>query len=64
MYSCRGIRSAASLTLLLIPGTPNTAFSTTATLAGMENIGVYLVITISACVDIVCKQVTGIAKDI
>ena len=55
MYSCRGICSAAFFTFLLIPSTPGAAFSTTATPAGIENIRVYLVITISIRVNIVCK---------
>ena len=64
MHSCRGIYSAALFTLLLIPSTPGTAFSTTTTPAGMENVGVYSAITISVRVNIVYKQVTKITKDV
>ena len=64
MYSYRGTCSAAPPTLLLIPGTPGTASSTTTTPISMENIRVYSAIAISIHVDIVHKQVTKIAKDI
>ena len=63
--SCRGTYSTAtSFTLLLIPGTPGTTSSTTTTSAGMENIRVYLAITFPTHVNIVCKQVAKIVKDI
>ena len=56
MYSYKGIRStAAPFIILLIPGTPSTVFSTTATPAGTENVKVYLAIAISARVNIVYK---------
>ena len=55
MYSRRGIRFTIPPTLLLIPGTPGTTFSTTATPTNIENIGVYLAITISTRVNIVYK---------
>ena len=65
MRSYRGTCSAtAPFTLLLIPGTPGTAFSTTTALIGIENIGVYLAITVSVYVNIVYKQVIEIIKDI
>ena len=64
MCSRRGIRFAASPTLLLIPGTPSTAFSTAATPASIENIRVYLAIAMFTRVNIVCKRVTKIAKDV
>jgi hypothetical protein len=55
MHSCRGTRSAAApSTLLLIPSTPSAA-SGTVTPASIENIRVYLVIAVSACIDIVYK---------
>ena len=54
MRSRRGTYfTTAPLTLLLIPGTPSTAFSTTITPTGTENVGVYSVIAISTYVDIV-----------
>ena len=62
--SRKGIRFTAPFTLLLIPNTPSTAFSTTITPASVKNIKVYLVIAISTRVNIVCKRVTKIAKDI
>ena len=56
MRSRRGTYStAAPPTLLLIPGTPGAASSTTATSAGIENIRVYLAIAFSAPIDIVRK---------
>ena len=64
MCSCRGTCFAALFTLSLIPGTPGAAFSTTATPASIENVGVYLVITISARVNIAYKQVTEIIKNV
>ena len=65
MCSYKGIYSAAAFfTLLLIPSTPSAAFSTAATPASMENIRVYLAIAISTRINIVCKQVTKIAKDV
>jgi hypothetical protein len=53
--SYKGIRLVAAPTLLLIPSTPNTASSTTITPTNMENIRVYLVITVSIRVNIVYK---------
>ena len=54
MRSRRGTRSAATPpTLLLIPSTPSATSSTTTAPAGMENVGVYLVIAISVRVNIV-----------
>ena len=64
MCSRRGICFAAPFTLLLIPSTPGAAFGTAATPAGMENVGVYSAIAVSARVDIVREQVTEIAKDV
>jgi len=65
MRSCRGTHSAAAPpTFLLIPGTPSATSGTTTAPAGTENVGVYSVITISARVDIVYKQVTKMAKDV
>ena len=65
MYSCKGIRSIATpSTLLLIPSTPNTTSSTTITPTSMENIRVYLVIAISIYVNIVYKRVAKVVKDI
>ena len=64
MRSYRGICFATPFTLLLIPGTPGAAFSTTTTPASMENVKVYSAIAISIRVDIVYKQVTEIVKDI
>jgi len=56
MRSRRGTYSVAvPLTLLLIPRTPSAAFNTTATSAGIENVGVYLAIAVSARVNIVCE---------
>ena len=67
MRSCEGTYSIATpFTLLLIPSTPGVGFSTTTTTTptSTENIRVYLVITISPRVNIVCKQVAKVAKDI
>ena len=62
MCNCRSTYfTATPLTLLPIASTLSGSFTTT---AGMEYIGVYLAITISICVNIVCKRVTDIAKDI
>ena len=36
----------------------------TATSAGTGNVGVYLTIAVSACVNIICEKVTDITKDI
>ena len=56
MRSYRGTRSATTpFTLLLIPSTPSTTSSATTTPTKMENVGVYLVITISVRVNIVYK---------
>ena len=55
MCSYKGTHSiAVSFTLLLIPSTPSTAFSTIAPI-NTENIRVYLAITISKRVNIVYK---------
>jgi len=60
----RGTRStAAPLTLLPITGTPGAAIATT-TSTGTESVRVYLAIAVSARVNIVCKWVTNIAKDV
>ena len=64
MYSYKGICSATPFTLLLISSTPSTVFSTTATPASIENIRVYLVITVFIHVNIAYKQITKIVKDI
>jgi len=54
--SRKGIYSAAaSPTFLLIPSTPSAVSSTTATPTGTENVRVYLVIAVSARVNIVYK---------
>ena len=56
MRSRIGIHSAAAPPIfLLIPSMPSTTFSTTTTLTSIENVGVYLVITISVRVNIVYK---------
>jgi len=60
----RGTCSAAtSLTLLLIASTLGAAITATA-FASMESIRVYLVIAVSVYINIVCKQVTNIVKDV
>ena len=65
MRSYRGTRSTvAPPTLLLIAGTRSTASSTAAAPASIENVGVYLAITVSARVNIVYKRVTKIVKDV
>ena len=64
MCSRRSTCFAALFTLSLIPSTPSAVFSTTTTPASMENVGVYLAITVFARVDIAYKQVTEIAKDV
>jgi len=65
MHSYKGIHStAAPPTLLLIPSTPSTAFSTITTPTSTENVRVYLAIAVSAYIDIVYKWVTKIAKDV
>ena len=48
---------------MAIAGTPSTAVAAAAS-AGARSIKVYSAITVSACVDIVRKQVTDIAKDV
>jgi hypothetical protein len=64
MYSYKGTCSiAAPPTLLLIPSTPSTT-SSTITPASTENIRVYLVIAISARVNIVYKWVARVVKDV
>jgi hypothetical protein len=56
MRSYKGTRSIATPpTLLLIPSTPSATSSTTITPTGMENVRVYLVIAVSAYINIVCK---------
>ena len=55
MYSCRDTYSAALLTLLLIPGTSSAVSSTATTPTSIENVGVYLAITIFTRVNIVRK---------
>ena len=65
MCSCKGIYFAAALfTLLLIPDTPSAAFNTPTTPTSIEGVGVYSAIAVSACVNIVRKQVAKIVKDI
>ena len=60
--NCGSIYSTiAPLTLSPIAGTPGGG---SAAAASMEYIGVYSAIAISICVDIVCKRVTNIVKDI
>ena len=64
IYSRKGTRSiAAPSTLLLIPSIPS-AISSTITPTSTENIRVYLVITISARVNIVYKRVAKVVKDV
>ena len=61
MRNCGGTCFAvAPLTLLPIAGTLGDA----AAAASIEYIGAYLAIAISIHVNIVCKRVTNIAKDI
>ena len=59
MYSHRGTYFnapfTAPFTLLLIPSTPSTTSSTAATFTNIENVKVYLAITISARVNIAYK---------
>ena len=55
MYSYKNTHFTAFPTLLLIPGTPGAAFSTTTTSTGIENVKVYLVIAISIRVNIAYK---------
>ena len=65
MRSRRGTRSVATpSTLLLIPSTPSVSSSTTTTPTSTENIRVYLVIAISARINIVYKRVAKVVKDI
>ena len=60
----RGTRStAAPLTLLPIASMLGAAIATTAS-ASARSVRVYLVIAVSAYINIVCEQVTNIAKDI
>jgi len=64
IYSRRGTRSTtAPLTLSLIASTLGAAITAT-TSAGAGSVRVYLVITISAYINIVCKRVTNIVKDV
>ena len=61
MRSRRGTRFTATPPILsLIPSTPSTAPYTPATPTGTENIRVYLVITISIYINIVCVGITRI----
>jgi len=56
MRSYKGIYSTtAPPTLLLIPSTPSTAFSTAATFISIENIRVYSATTASMRINIVYK---------
>ncbi len=65
MRSRKGTRSIATPpTLLLIPSTPSAASSTTITPTSIENVRVYLVITVSVYVNIVYKRVAKVVKDI
>ena len=65
MRSRRGTYSiVAPFTLLLIPRTSSAAFSTTTTPTSIENIRVYLVIAVSARVNIVYKRVAKVVKDV
>jgi len=60
----RGTRSAAAPpTLSPIASTPGAAITTTAS-TSTESVRVYLVIAISARINIVCEQVTNMAKDV
>ena len=52
------------LTLLPIAGMLGTTAATTATSFSTGNVGVYSAIAISAWVDIICKRVTNIVKDV
>ena len=64
MYGYRGIYFiAAHLTLLPIASMLDATIATTAS-GGTGSIGVYSVIAISVCIDIVCKWVTDMVKDI
>jgi len=61
MHNCGGTHFAvAPLTFSPIAGTPGGA----AAAAGTEYVGVYSAIAVSACIDIVCKRVTDITKDV
>ena len=64
MRGRRGTRSAAApLTLLPIASTLGTAIAAT-TSASIESVRVYLAIAVSVRVNIVCKWVTKIVKDV
>jgi hypothetical protein len=64
MYGYRGTRStAAPLTLLPIASILGAAITTTAS-ASTGSVRVYLAIAVSARINIVCKQVTNIVKDV
>ena len=64
MCSRKGTRFVAvPPTLSLIPSMPGTASGIIAP-ASMENVRVYLVITVSTHIDIVCKWVAKVVKDI
>jgi len=64
MRGRRGTRfAAAPPTLSPIAGMPGAAVAAAAS-AGTESVGVYLAIAVSAHIDIVCKRVTNIAKDV
>jgi hypothetical protein len=64
MRSYKGTRSiATSPTLLLIPSTSST-ISGTITPTSIENIRVYLAITISIYINIVYKWVAKVVKDV
>jgi len=65
MRSHNGTHSAAAPPIfLLIPCTPSTVSSTAAAPISIENVGIYLVITIFTRVNIVYKWVTRIVKDV
>jgi len=52
------------LFFLLIPNTPNIVFGTIVTSTGIKNIRVYLVIAVSAHVNIVYKWVAKVIKNV
>ena len=53
MRSCKGIHFATTpSTFLLIFSTPSTTFSTATTPTGMENVKIYLAITVSVYINI------------
>ena len=64
IYSYKGTHFTVPSTLFLIPNTPSTVSNTITTPISLENIIMYLVITVFIYINIIYKQITKIVKDI